>query len=68
MPYIHMVTGKEFTGRIPRVVSASAGEERGKYIVSVERTATVGDPDYHDVLQAWLYAQGYIWEGRNPPT
>jgi hypothetical protein len=59
--FVHIVTGKEFEGDLPKEVTTIVSEtvETGATISRLI-TAKVGDKDYDKVLESIMFAGGWI--------
>lgn len=61
--YTKINTGEVFTGELPKEVSIPVSEQINESLsVTKLVTATEGDADYQDVLDAFMFMQGYSWQ------
>lgn len=58
--FYSIATGEPYTGKLPDEVSAVYSEPVGQMMVTKIDTAKKDDPNYDQVLVAYMYARGYI--------
>ena len=63
--YRRIDTGEEFTGELPESVSipvSEASKDNPDLIITKLVSASKGDAEYQDVLDAYMFMSGYYWE------
>lgn len=64
--YISIATGTDYQGEIPTTVTIpSSSETDDGGIVTVLVTVSIGEEDYQNVLDSWMFVRGYIRKGVN---
>lgn len=58
--FVDIVSGEPFTGEIPDPLEVVvSGEPMGGRFVTRPIVASPGDPEYDDVLTAWMLEEGF---------
>lgn len=58
--YISIVDGSDYQGEIPSTVRIPASRDVDGLTVTEWLTATIGDENYKDVLESWMFEHGYV--------
>jgi hypothetical protein len=58
--FISIVDGSDYQGELPTIVRIPASHDVDGITVTEWWTATVGDANYQDVLESWMFEQGYV--------